>query len=196
MTMSLPQEKMLAMVELCEKWCQETVIQRRALRSVAGKLLHVTQVLPQLRLFLNRLLMVLRQDGDELRITADMHEDLLWLASNLPKFNYTAMIAEKVYVSTYMVLEGSYEIVISFLGARHIIHSARKQGLLSLEKIREILRDQCELLKGKTITVKNISAAHIGVLKNGKCKNLDVLAVARDIWYVTAKYDISFDFYI
>jgi hypothetical protein len=79
MTMSLPKEKMNSIVQLCTQFQSAQNITRKNLRSLAGKLLHVTQVLPQLRLFLNRILLVLRQDGNNLQVSQDMRDDLLWL---------------------------------------------------------------------------------------------------------------------
>jgi hypothetical protein len=191
MTMKVPRSKLTAIVDICKEHACSSTIRRKALKSILGKLLHIVQILPTLRLFMNRLLLALKQDGDIIEITDIMKYDFMWLVDNLGKFNNTALIRESSHASTHLVIEGDCNnINISFLGQTKKVKEKKQQGLHVLEVIHEILDSVKEILASKTIIVDNRSPAYILVLKNGRTKNLEILEVARKIWFITTKYDI------
>ena len=61
MTVSLPQDKLSEIQLLIHTWSLKPMATLQDLGTLLGKLLHVAQVYPQARLFLNRMLDTLRQ---------------------------------------------------------------------------------------------------------------------------------------
>jgi hypothetical protein len=194
MTMAIPSEKLEKVIDLCLLYVDASSISKKNLRSLLGKLLHITQVLPQIRLFVNRILLVLRAPLDILEISDDMKCDLKWLIKNLRKFNTTALIVNKPRSITDLTLDGVDNICIKFCGQCRFVKEARKQGLKALHVILDLLNVNVMSVSGKIVLIVNRSAAHILVLKNGKSRNKDILSIARKIWYFNTVNNVTLEF--
>ena len=94
MTMSIPEDKIRAMVGEITVWLQETTIHLRELQKLLGWLFHATKCSVGARLFCNRLLdglrMAYRQGFTPINI--EMRQDLIWLVTFLTYFNGIRLI--------------------------------------------------------------------------------------------------------
>ena len=59
----IPEEKMLEIKSLCNKWAYKTSATRQQLQSLLGKLLYIHRCVRRSRLFVNRMLALLRNSG-------------------------------------------------------------------------------------------------------------------------------------
>ena len=94
MTMSIPEDKIRAMVRKITVWLQETTIQLRELQKLLGRLFHATKCSVGARLFCNRLLDGLRTAYRQgfTPINIEMRQDLFWLVTFLTYFNGICLI--------------------------------------------------------------------------------------------------------
>ena len=92
--MSIPEDKIRAMVGEITVWLQETTIHLRELWKLLGRLFHATKCLVGARLFCNRLLDGLRTAYRQgfTPINIEMRQDLFWLVTFLTYFNGIRLI--------------------------------------------------------------------------------------------------------
>ena len=197
MIMTIPQSKMQNLVQLLEKCANQSSIKRSEYKSLLGKLLYVSQILPHTRLFLNRLLLALRHSENNVAVKDDVKDDLIWLSTNLPSMNCHCMIRENPYADSELVIQGDHnKVMVIFFGKTYDIDSSVRQGLMVLHLLFDLLQLHLSSISDRKILVKNCSYAHIRVIENGRTRNTEVLSISRDIASITMKHNITFDFLI
>ena len=77
-TLSLPEGKLQEIVDLCKNWASKTYCSKKDLQSLLGSLLYVTKCVAPARSFLNRMLLLLRQNAhvSKILLTQDFFQDL------------------------------------------------------------------------------------------------------------------------
>ena len=88
-SVSIPEEKLQLLKDICKKWSSKRACTRRELQSLLGSLLYVAKCIKYARFFLNRMLQLLRDNGHSkcIVITEEFKRDLKWFNSFLPVFN-------------------------------------------------------------------------------------------------------------
>ena len=89
--LSIPQEKLLEVLDLCRLFINKKFISKKQLQSLLGKLLFVHRCVVPARIFVNRLLNNLRRCENRIAIAMDMKQDLDWFVKFLTKFNGIVM---------------------------------------------------------------------------------------------------------
>ena len=114
MTMSIPHEKIMEVLQEVRTWMSETTIQLKELQKLLGRLFHATKCCTGARLFCNRLLDGLhtayRQGYTD--FTAEMHMDLQWMSAFLTEFNGIHLIrapapSQQVFVDSCLTAGGA-----------------------------------------------------------------------------------------
>ena len=67
-TLSIPQQKLMEILTVCQQWENKTQCTKRALQSLLGSLLYIAKCVRLSRNFLNRMLDLLRQTHNETTI--------------------------------------------------------------------------------------------------------------------------------
>ena len=80
---SIPQEKLAEITQLCKQWTTKTYCGKRDLQSLLGSLLYVSKCVKHSSFFLNRMLTLLRQnyENTKILITSEFCKDLAWFNS-------------------------------------------------------------------------------------------------------------------
>ena len=88
-TVSIPQEKLAEITQLCKQWTTKTYCGKRDLQSLLGSLLYVSKCVKHSRFVLNRMLALLRQNyaNTKILITPEFRMDLAWFNSFLTHYN-------------------------------------------------------------------------------------------------------------
>ena len=88
-TVSIPVDKLTQVVTLVNEWLPKTSCSRRQLQSLLGNLLYIHKCVKPARIFVNRMLDLLRAhyDASTITLTPDFHRDLRWFAKFLTKYN-------------------------------------------------------------------------------------------------------------
>ena len=88
-TIAIPPEKLEEINSTVRSWLGKSVVSKRQLQSILGLLLYVHKCVRPARVFLNRMLELLRSSHATQRITltSEFKRDLNWFATFLPKYN-------------------------------------------------------------------------------------------------------------
>ena len=97
MEMSVPADKLAELKAEIDKWARKTVITKRELQGLLGRLFWVAKVVRFSRIFMGRLLTQLRdmsgkKDHEKVRLEEQSRKDLLWWSKFLRFFNGVSMI--------------------------------------------------------------------------------------------------------
>ena len=89
LSLSIPAEKLAVIKNLCSQWTSKQICTKKELQSLLGLLLYVAKCIKYARYFLNRMLMLLRENShtNQIRLTEDFRKDLRWFNASLPVFN-------------------------------------------------------------------------------------------------------------
>ena len=88
-TISIPPEKFQDIANMCRNWTNKTYCSKSQLQSLLGSLLYITKCVKPARIFLNRMLQILRDNIDNTKIilTLEFFKDLAWFNQFLSQFN-------------------------------------------------------------------------------------------------------------
>ena len=88
-TVSIPEEKMHRISDMVDAWLPKRVCSKRELQSLLGNLLYVHKCVAPARIFLNRMLELLRKNYDActIQLTHDFKRDLRWFKTFLHKYD-------------------------------------------------------------------------------------------------------------
>ena len=91
LTMSIPDEKMQEIHNKCKSWQNRTSCSTNELQSLLGALLYVSNCVNMSRVFLKRMLEVLRNHHGKKKVLLDQefHKDIQWFIKFMPQFNGT-----------------------------------------------------------------------------------------------------------
>ena len=97
MTMSVPAAKLAEVKAEIRQWLRKTTICKRDLQSLLGKLFWVAKCVKYARVFMGRLLALLRtmtnlKDVKKIKLSDESRKDLLWWATYLEHYNGVNMI--------------------------------------------------------------------------------------------------------
>ena len=197
-TVSIPEDKMRRIVDMVDAWATKHVCTKRSLQSLLGNLLYVHKCVAPARMFLNRMLELLRSNYDAsiIKLTEDFKRDLRWFSSFLSKYNGVSFYD---LIRTQHIVE--LDACLSGLGGRWenlvyhlpLPHHYGNLGIAQLEMVNILvaIRVFAPLWHRKSILIKCDNAAVVSVLTTGKAKDPLLAAIARNIWMELAKKDIQ-----
>ena len=88
-SISIPDEKLTQICDTVKQWQGKCSCTKRQLQSILGLLLYVHKCVKPARVFLNRMLELLRASHNDKKVslTDDFKRDLAWFAKFLPNYN-------------------------------------------------------------------------------------------------------------
>ena len=117
MTMSVPPDKVTEIKSEIKLWTRRSVISKKELQSLLGKLFWVSKVVQHSRPFMGRLLNQLRdmatvKDNKKVKLLEESKKDILWWRQYLDKFNGINMIVNEdpIPLSIAEMLDSPYEV--------------------------------------------------------------------------------------
>ena len=200
-TVSIPSEKLEQISVTVRQWLSKSVVSKRQLQSLLGLLLYVHKCVKPARIFINRMLELLRSAyaSQRITLTTDFKRDLQWFATFLPQYNGVSMYDHKV-------IDMSLELDACLTGfggrcGRFVYHLPIPRGFqnwtivyLEMVNILMALRLFAKLWSTKKILIQCDNQAVVTVLKSGKTRDAFLAASARNIWYLTELHDIDLQF--
>ena len=196
-TVSVTEEKLHDIIQICELWSVKTHCTKKELQSLLGKLLYITKCVKPSRFFLNRMLELLRSANKQEKITLsrEFKQDLNWFQEFVPKFNGTAF-----FVHNQIHHEIELDACLQGMGARwgnrvYAMETPTEYDNMTIVhyemfNIMVALRTWGCLWSGKTVRIHCDNEAVVTVLSTGKTKDLTLAAIARNIWLTMAEFDI------
>ena len=178
--------------KLVENWSEKNSCSKEQFQSLLGSLLFITKCVKHARFFLNRLLQILGDHHSKkiITLTDQSHRDISWFKNFISKFN-----GESFYVKDkrdkQINLDGG-AVYDNQNYAGKIPEKFRDLHISSLEmlNIPVALTVWAPMWQGTEIKIHCDISAVVSVLNNGKTKDTELVAIARNIFIVFAQFDI------
>ena len=200
-TISIPPEKLTQISETVHQWLEKRSCTRRQLQSLLGLLLYIHKCVKPARIFLNRMLELLRaaHGSNFISLTSEFRRDLQWFAKFLPSYNgvnyYDHRSVDHI-IELDACLTGLGGCVGRFVYHLPLAHGYANCGIVQLEMVNILLAMRLfwRLWSTKKILVRCDNYAVVTVLRSGKTRDPFLAACARNIWYCAATYDTDVTF--
>ena len=197
-TISIPDEKLKEIVEICQVWCSKTTCTKTRLQSLLGSLLYITKCVRPARFFLNRMLQVLR-DGHALKhihLTTEFHRDLNWFNTFLSSYNGVTFYDNNQIHATIALdacFSGLGAVYKDMVYALPIPRGFGNYIIVHLEmlNIMVALKIWGQHWSNKLVQIKCDNLAVVSVLQEGKARDPLLAAFARNIWPLTSIFNIQ-----
>ncbi|XP_078578182.1 uncharacterized protein LOC144877805 [Branchiostoma floridae x Branchiostoma japonicum] len=196
----VPKFRLEEVSELIRQWLQKRKATKRELQSLIGKLVFVSACVPPGRLFVSRMLETLRslrRNNHRFRISRDLRLDLAWWDRFLHVFNGVSLIAPTLDTAPDEVVatdacstgcggysDGRY-FHVQFPDSLVVRHADRIH-VLEMLTIVVAARLWGPSWSNLRIRVLCDNAACVHVLNSGRSRDKDLLACARELWFLAA----------
>ena len=200
-TIAIPPEKLDTILTEVRLWLRRDVASKRQLQSILGLLLYVHKCVRPSRIFLNRMLELLRSayGRSKIPLTPDFKRDLGWFAKFLPTYNGVSLYDHKPIGLTLEL-----DACLTGFGGRcgrsiyhlPIVRGFRQWTIFHLEMVNILIAIRLfkSLWKGKKVLIKCDNEAVVSVLKTGRTRDPYLAACGRNIWYESAMSDIELQY--
>jgi len=202
MTIEVTPERVLEILGLLESWKFKKSASKREIQSLIGTLQFASKCVPSGRLFVSRILDLLR--GLKLplhrkRITGEFRKDISWWANFMTTFNGVAIMLDQQWTNVDSVV--STEACLTGAGGwvegeffcttfpTWVLEAGWHINALELLTLLVALRLWCPRFKGKRIKVFCDNEASVIVLNSGRCRDSVMLSLLREIAYLCAVHD-------
>ena len=195
--LTIPQEKILETLDLCRLYLTKKFITKKQLQSLLGKLLYIHRCVAPARIFVNRLLNVLRSATGRIKLCNETKKDLNWFVQFLCHFNGTVLFEEakpklEVFLDACLTGLGAYWEDNAYAVSRNF-QATRGLSITQLEMLNvlialRIFGDKWDNLK---IKMRLDNRAAVCALGKGRIRDPFMQAVARSVWLIAASKGIS-----
>ena len=199
MTMSVTPERSEEIESLLGTWSIKRSATKTELQSLVGKLSFISKCIRQSRLFLSRILALLRtlkRNSHRTRLTGEFRKDIAWWLRFMRSYNGVSLISSLTWMapdtvfSTDACLSGcgglSQSQYFHVVFPPAVIAKLSEIHLLEALAILVALRLWGHLWTGLRIQVFCDNAAVVSALVSGKVKDQLLASILREIWFVAA----------
>ena len=195
---------MIEILNLCKKWSDRTHASRKNLQKLVGKLLYLHRCIPTTRLFVNRILWVLRQTPPQgvKKLPSMFYKDLAWFLQFLEVFNGSVQIFKNVKPAMEVHVDSSLTDVGGIFQDKVYTCPIPKR-LLNVASIVHL--EAANIIMATRIWFKNWSDCIVQVycdnnavvesFNSDKMKDVWLMACKRTLWLYAAMYNIEFQFF-
>ena len=195
-SIAIPPAKLQQINDTVRDWLGKSIISK--LQSILGLLLYNHKCVKPARIFLNRMLELLRSSHATQRITltSDFKRDLTWFATFLPKYNGVSLYdLRPIDIALHLdaCLTGFGGRCGQFVYHLPITRGFRNWTTVHLEMVNMLLamRLFANIWAAKKIQINWDNQAVVTVLMTGKTHDAFLAACTSNIWYVTAIHDMG-----
>ena len=205
MTISVTGERMEEIKNLLSEWENKTISRKKELQYLIGKLCFICKCVRQSRVFLNRLLEVLRSVdwavSSKIKLSAEFHKELRWWSMFMSKFNDVAFIPSPVWsepdvtIATDSCPEGCGGICdTQFFHTEFpdsILH--QKLPIHKLEFLAVLVgaRIWGHKFGGLKIRIYCDNKSVVDVINSSKTKDAFMATCLRELWLVVSTYEFE-----
>lgn len=197
----IPDDKIIAFLQLATQARAKKAITRRELQSLVGHVNHLGKAVPPARLFMNRMLAPLRLATKKwIKVDRHLRDDLDWFINFLRRYNGRSLILVGdpdilIEADSCMVGGGGWSGRDCYT-YKYPTQSINGWSISELEAYNCLIAARV-LLKGvynRTVMVVCDNNAAIMSLSSGSARNPNILAVCRAFWFMSATYNLRFVF--
>ena len=203
-TLFISDEKQQEIINKCKHIQTQTHITKRQLQSIIGSIMFVHKCVKSSRYFTNRLLNALRQaTSSNIEVNSDIRRDIAWFQAFMPSFNglttydhVNALFHETIEIDA--CLQGMGGVWGNRVYTTPIPDALQTQHELSITQYEMLniliaLRVWGHMWRHQRVVFKVDNLAVVTVCGRGytKCRHLG--AMTRNIWLLTAMWDIELE---
>lgn len=197
MSVSIPQNKILEVIHECQLWAHKRRASKHMIQSLLGKLVHVSNCIPQARKFITRILATLRAMGnkDWVSISQEFLKDVQWFSCYAKSSNGILL-----YTPVHDVYEFECDSSLAagggcFGSAGYIWpypqhHKDRFQSIHELEAVNLLVccKTFAHVLPSSNalIIIYTDNMASSYALESGRTRDPTLAACARELWLLAA----------
>ena len=197
-TISIPESKMKRVRHMIHEWQNKRFASKQQLQSLLGNLLYIHKCIKPARIFVNRMLDVLRQNYGKRSITLNVEfmRDIRWFVKFVDRYNGISYFDHKVVAATIEL-----DACLTGFGGRwgNLVYNVpiRKNymnlAITQLETLNILVAVPlfAAYWHRKTVHIKCDNLAAVQVLTSGKTRDPFLGACARNVWMVAAQWDID-----
>ena len=197
-TISIPAEKLKHINHICNEWKSKVTCTKNQLQSLLGSLLYISKCVKPARFFLNRMLQFLRDNNSKkmFKLHDDFYKDLNWFLVFLQSYNGVTFYdnkppAQQVFLDASLTgLGGTFA---GMVYALSLPPNFRNYNIVHLEilNVMVALKIWGHVWKDCHISIFCDNMAVIQVLNSGRTKDMVLAACARNIWMLSAIYNVQ-----
>ena len=197
-TVAIPDEKMRQIKKSVIDWQNKVTCSKRQLQSLLGQLLYIHKCVRPARIFLNRMLDLLRQnyDANTIKLTQAFRRDLRWFTKFVDKYNGVSMYNHR-RVDHVIELDACLD-GLGGVWKNYVYHIPIPRHYLGLTIVHLEMINILVALKifgpfwaNKKVLVKCDNQAVVAVLTHSKTKDPFLATCARNVWLLAALYDLE-----
>ena len=206
MTMSVTQERLRDTHVMLRHWLRKRTVTKAQLQHLIGKLLFISKCVRSSRVFVNRLLRLLRTlptASSKAKVTVEFRKDLAWWARFLDAYNGVSIIPHIGWTSADSVL--ATDACLTGGGAvshslKRFVHFQFPEAILS----RDLHIHQLELLvvlaavrlwavelRGQRLRLYCDNSPSVHAVNSGRTNDGFVSSCLRELWLVCSLHDIE-----
>ena len=199
-TLTIPEAKMSEVKQLCDLWSTRTHASRKDLQKLIGHLLYLHRCIEPSRLFVNRILQVLRNcpPGGKTQLKDAFFRDIQWFRTFMHNFNGITKIHDQPNKCTHLYVDACLTGIGAFVDGQVYHHEIPYCYRLSLTivhfemlNVMVALRLWGESWTNATVKVHCDNAAVVSILNSGSSRDPFLAAAARTLWLIKAQYNIK-----
>ena len=186
---SIPTEKLQEIQNMCTQWTFKFTCTKRQLQSLLGSL-YITKCIRPARFFLNRMLQVLRDSHNVsyIKLSQQFHCDFNWLHVFLKQYN--GVTFQCTWMPHCRDLGGVFgPLVYALPLGTEFQHLHITQ--LEMLNVVVALKVWSQLWANKKVKIFCDNQAVVEVLNTGKTKDPFLATCARNVWLITAIFNIK-----
>ena len=193
-TLSIPHEKLLEIKQLYDQWASKKNCTKNQFQSLLGSLLYITRCIRPARNFLNRMLHILRDHvhSNFIMLPHQFFRDLNWFRVFLHQFNGVTFYDKKLIhheVNLDASLSGLGTCFGNMVYALPLPAGFMHLHFTQLEMLNVVI--SLKVWANKRIQINWDNLVVVEFLKSGITKDAFLAACARNVWLITAMYNID-----
>ena len=199
-TLTIPTEKIEQVKRLCNQWASKAYATRRSIQKLLGHLIYLHRCVTPSRLFVNRILQVLRAAPAQGRISLDANffKDINWFRQFLVSYNGVTRIHSDVTAYKDLYVDASLQGIGAYIEGKvywsaipECYRSALSIVHYEMLNVMVAFRVWGPQWENNKIKVFCDNAAVVSILNSGRTKDSFLSACARTLWLIQAKYNIK-----
>jgi hypothetical protein len=195
-TMHIPLAKLQDVITLCQKYLNLKFITKNGLQALIGSLIYIHKAVKPARIFVNRILTLLRNMGSARRVAIDRgtKRDLRWFIACAHAVNETVFIHKELRSRVHITVDASLQNLGGALGNRvYRLQIGYKPGwsIAHWEAVNILvaLRTWAKFVRGKSVAIWCDNSATVSVCSTGRGRDPTLNAIVRNLWLFQAQHD-------
>jgi hypothetical protein len=197
-TLSIPHDKLKTTISICKQFQKFSKVSKHQLQSILGLLMYLHKAIKPTRLFVNRIIALLRiaPHNGLIHVGQEFKRDLEWFCRFAQVYNGITRFDKNIIFIDYEVYTDAS---LSGIGARfeNKVYAypieGRGENIAYWEALNVLvaLRTWADKFMHKTVRVWCDNSAAVSIFQTSKGSDKILQAIARNIWLLSAIWDIN-----